>query len=95
MGLLFFLPVIILKFNGAKSTILACKDSFEVKWSVVLAAAMTYHNERFNIGLNVYNITNTNYATFGYFNSSTNEWRYTPGEPVNFRLSFGGEPGAG
>jgi iron complex outermembrane receptor protein len=52
-------------------------------------AALNYHNEKFNIGLNVYNITNINYATMGYFNSSTNEWRYTPGEPVNFRISFG------
>jgi len=39
--------------------------------------------------LNVYNITNINYATTGGFNSNTDEWRYTPGEPVNFRLSFG------
>jgi len=30
------------------------------------------------------------YATAGYFNADiNNEWRYTPGEPVNFRLSFG------
>jgi iron complex outermembrane receptor protein len=52
-------------------------------------AALSYHNERLNVGLNVYNITNINYATTGYYNSNTNEWRYTPGEPVNFRLSFG------
>ncbi len=55
----------------------------------LLDAAVSYSNEKFNISLNVYNITNINYATIGYFNSSTNEWRYTPGEPVNFRLSFG------
>ena len=30
-----------------------------------------------------------NYASLEYFNAATNEWRYTPGEPVNFRLSFG------
>ena len=52
-------------------------------------AAINYHNEKFNIGLNVYNITNIQYATMGVFKPSTNEWRYTPGEPINFRLSFG------
>jgi outer membrane receptor protein involved in Fe transport len=55
----------------------------------LLDAAISYHNEKFNISLNVYNITNIKYATFGAFNSDTDEWRYTPGEPVNFRLSFG------
>ena len=55
----------------------------------LLDAALSYHNEKFNLSLNVYNITNINYATFGLFNSATNEWRYTPGEPVNFRLSLG------
>jgi iron complex outermembrane receptor protein len=52
-------------------------------------AAISYHNEKFNIGLNVYNITNMQYATMGVFKPSNNEWRYTPGEPINFRLSFG------
>jgi len=55
----------------------------------LLDAAISYSNEKFNIGLNVYNITNTNYAAIGYFNADINEWRYTPGEAVNFRLSFG------
>jgi len=55
----------------------------------LLDAAVSYHNERFNISLNVYNITNINYAALGSFNSAINEWRYMPGEPVNFRLSFG------
>jgi iron complex outermembrane receptor protein len=55
----------------------------------LLNAAVSYRNKRFNIGFNIYNITNSNYASFGYFNSATNEWRYTPGEPINFRLSFG------
>jgi iron complex outermembrane receptor protein len=51
-------------------------------------AAIGYSNEKFNIGLNIYNITNINYVTIGYFNPFGG-WRYTPGEPVNFRLSFG------
>ena len=51
-------------------------------------AALGYSNEKFNIGLNIYNITNINYATIGYFNP-TGGWKYTPGEPINFRLSFG------
>ena len=51
--------------------------------------ALGYSNERFNIGWNVYNITNINYAVYGYFDSAINEWRYTPGEPINFRLSVG------
>jgi len=55
----------------------------------LLDAALTFSNEKFNISLNVYNITNSNYASIGYFNKYINEWRYTPGEPINFRLSFG------
>ena len=55
----------------------------------LLDAALSYRNEKFNITLNVYNITNIKYATMGSFNASTNEWHYTPGEPTNFRLSFG------
>jgi len=55
----------------------------------LLDAAISYRNQKFNIGLNLYNITNINYAALGFFNSSTNEWRYTPGEPINFRLSLG------
>ena len=52
-------------------------------------AAVGYRNEKFNINLNVYNLTNIQFATLGYFNAGTNEWRYTPGEPINFRLSVG------
>jgi iron complex outermembrane receptor protein len=55
----------------------------------LLDAAISYQNQKFNIGLNLYNITNINYAALGFFNPSTNEWRYTPGEPINFRLSVG------
>ena len=55
----------------------------------LLDAAVSYQNQKFNISLNLYNITNINYAALGFFNSSTNEWRYTPGEPINFRLSVG------
>jgi len=55
----------------------------------LLDAALSYSNEKFNISLNVYNITNTSYAALGYFDADLNEWRYTPGEPINFRLSFG------
>lgn len=55
----------------------------------LLDAAISYQNTKFNIGLNVYNITNVNYACFGFFNASTKEWRYTPGDPINFRLSVG------
>ena len=54
----------------------------------LLDAALSYSNEKFNISLNAYNITNINYAANGYF-SLLNEWRYTPGEPINFRFSFG------
>ncbi|MEX6689555.1 TonB-dependent receptor [Danxiaibacter flavus] len=52
-------------------------------------AALSYSINRFNICLNVYNLTNTDYAAMGYFNSAIKEWRYTPGEPINFRLSIG------
>ena len=55
----------------------------------LLDGAISYRNEKFNINLNVYNITNINYASIGYFNTYNNEWRYTPGEPINFRLSVG------
>jgi iron complex outermembrane receptor protein len=54
----------------------------------LLDAALSYSNRKLNISLNVYNITNSNYAANGFY-SQLNEWRYTPGEPVNFRLSFG------
>jgi len=54
-----------------------------------LDGAISYRNEKFNINLNVYNLTNITYATQGYFNVGNNEWRYTPGEPINFRLSVG------
>jgi len=52
-------------------------------------AAISYQQEKFNVGLNVYNLTNIQYAREGYFNTANNEWRYTPGEPINFRLSVG------
>lgn len=55
----------------------------------LLDATISYQNRKFNINLNVYNLTNANYAAIGYFNSSANDWRYTPGEPINFRLSVG------
>jgi len=55
----------------------------------LLDAAVSYQNQKFNISLNLYNINNINYAALGFFNSSTNDWRYTPGEPINFRLSVG------
>jgi iron complex outermembrane receptor protein len=55
----------------------------------LLDAAVSYQNQKFNISLNLYNITNINYAALGFFNSTTNDWRYTPGEPINFRLSVG------
>ncbi len=55
----------------------------------LLDAAVSYQNQKFNIRLNLYNITNINYAAWGFFNSYTNDWRYTPGDPINFRLSAG------
>jgi len=55
----------------------------------LIDAGIDFSNDQFNIGLHFYNITNIHYAQRGYFNFSTNEWRYMPGEPVNFRLSFG------
>lgn len=55
----------------------------------LLNAALSYRNEKFSIALNLYNVANISYATIGSFNYSNNEWRYTQGEPVNFRLSFG------
>ena len=54
----------------------------------LLDAALSYSNEKFSISLNAYNITNINYVTIGSFSTNANEWRYTPGEPINFRLSF-------
>jgi outer membrane receptor protein involved in Fe transport len=55
----------------------------------LLDGAVSYRNEKFSINLNVYNLTGVRYATQGYFNVGNNEWRYTPGEPINFRLSVG------
>jgi len=50
-------------------------------------ASIGYTNERFTLNLNVYNLTNINYVDRGYY-SQSGEWRYTPGEPINFRMSF-------
>ncbi len=51
-------------------------------------AALSYSTEKFNISFNIYNITNNNYATVGYYDQAVG-WRYTPGEPVNIMLSYG------
>jgi iron complex outermembrane receptor protein len=51
-------------------------------------ASIGYVNERFTLNLNVYNLTDIKYADRGYY-TPLDEWRYTPGEPVNFRLSVG------
>ncbi len=80
------------QYMGKRSAIWNWIPGDEIKFLPVynlLDAAISFRNEKFNISLNVYNITNINYATTGGFNSNTNEWRYTPSEPVNFRLSFG------
>ena len=52
-------------------------------------ASIGYSIERFTLNLNVYNITNINYAVIGYYSRDAGDWRYTPGEPINFRLSVG------
>jgi len=80
------------QYMGKRSAAWNWAPGDEIKFLPVynlLDAAISFRNEKFNISLNVYNITNINYATTGGFNSNTNEWRYTPSEPVNFRLSFG------
>ena len=80
------------QYMGKRSAAWKWEPGDEINYRPVynlLDAALGYSNEKFNISLNIYNITNINYATLGYFNSATNEWRYTPGEPVNFRLSVG------
>ena len=66
--------------NPDKTKVLSPYSLFE--------AAVGYGREKFNISLNIYNITNINYVSNGYYNPNGG-WRYTPGEPVNFRLSFG------
>ena len=33
----------------------------------LLDAAISYSNDKFNISLNIYNITNINYAAIGYY----------------------------
>jgi hypothetical protein len=77
---------------GKRGALLNPEPDYTMKFLPVynlFDAALSFQNEKFHIALNVYNITNIHYATIGYFNTDTNEWRYTPGEPVNFRLSFG------
>jgi iron complex outermembrane receptor protein len=51
-------------------------------------ASIGYANESFTLNLNVYNLTDINYADRAYY-TQLDEWRYTPGEPINFRLSLG------
>ena len=79
------------QYMGRRSALLL-DDPFGNKYLPVynlFDASIGYHNDKFNIGLNAYNITNIQYASNGYYNASTNEWRYTPGVPINFRLSVG------
>jgi iron complex outermembrane receptor protein len=80
------------QYVGKRSAVINWEAGDEIKSLPVynlLDAALSYHNEKFNVSLNVYNITNADYASVGYFNAATNEWRYTPGEPMNFRVGFG------
>ncbi|MEO8764778.1 MAG: TonB-dependent receptor, partial [Ginsengibacter sp.] len=55
----------------------------------LLDAALGYDNQKCCISLNVYNITDASYAILGYFSPASNDWRYIPGEPLNFRVSVG------
>lgn len=49
-------------------------------------AAISYATERFNVSLNVYNITNEKYASNGWWYPEFQEWIFDVGAPINFRL---------
>jgi iron complex outermembrane receptor protein len=49
-------------------------------------ASISYSTDRFNIGLNAYNLANTKYASNGWWYSEFQEWIFDVGSPFNFRL---------
>jgi len=52
----------------------------------LLDASLSYSFDRLAINLNVYNLANKKYASDGYYNPDSDEFIYTPGTPLNFRL---------
>lgn len=54
----------------------------------LLEASLGYTTNKFYCSLNAYNLANKKYITAGY-RSSTTDWIYTAGDPINFRLDFG------
>jgi len=55
---------------------------------LLVNAALSYHTEKFNFSLNVYNITDVNYPPLEFSTPQQINAIYTQ-EPVNFRLSLG------
>ncbi|MGL4597535.1 MAG: TonB-dependent siderophore receptor, partial [Bacteroidia bacterium] len=48
--------------------------------------AISYATEKFNVGVNVYNILNKKYASNGWWYPEFQEWIFDVGAPMNFRL---------
>jgi iron complex outermembrane receptor protein len=49
-------------------------------------ASVSYATDKFNVGVNVYNVANTRYASNGWYYPEFNEWMFDVGAPVNFRI---------
>ncbi|MEA5461859.1 TonB-dependent siderophore receptor [Arcicella sp. LKC2W] len=49
-------------------------------------ACVNYNFSKISIGLNVYNLANQKYVSNGYYSPDAQEWVYSPGTPINFRL---------
>jgi len=52
----------------------------------LLDAGISYTTDRFNIGLNAYNLANIKYASNGWWYPEFQEWIFDVGSPFNFRL---------
>ena len=78
------------QFTGKRSAVWYYNPDPDTKYLPVyhlVSASLNYDCEKFSAGINVYNITNSKYAATGFY-SYVNEWRYTSGEPINFRVNF-------
>ncbi|WP_281638098.1 TonB-dependent receptor [Flavobacterium marginilacus] len=52
----------------------------------IFDASVSYTYKKWNIGFNLYNLTNKKYVSSGYYNPDADEFIFAPGSPINFRL---------
>lgn len=52
-------------------------------------AAISFQKDKFNLGINVTNVFNQRYMTYGYYATDVSQWYYGPSNPTDFRISLG------